>query len=50
MKGKAGRVFRLTPKGKKAFEVWSKHVEQITQELTENQQVKSNLANGEKYE
>jgi DNA-binding PadR family transcriptional regulator len=32
-KGKAGRCYSLTPKGKKTFEVWSKHLEEIEKEL-----------------
>jgi uncharacterized C2H2 Zn-finger protein len=34
-KGKAGRVFSLTDKGKKAFEVWDKHLKEIEKELSD---------------
>ena len=34
MKGKAGRVYSLTPKGEKAIEVTKKYLEELQKELS----------------
>ena len=34
MKGKAGRVYSLTPKGEKFFKLLKKHLDELEQELT----------------